>query len=108
MLRTPAAPRLPSHWLLSSSSLPVWHASYHVPLQVRAFNEYMIGLRVGKALAGKTVQKAGLRQVRPAHCGWALHAPPARQHYYAACAASQRGGCTSLGASLVPASPRSG
>ncbi|KAL4432402.1 hypothetical protein ABPG77_001701 [Micractinium sp. CCAP 211/92] len=31
--------------------------------QVRAFNEYMIGLRVGKALAGKTVHKAGLRQL---------------------------------------------
>lgn len=31
--------------------------------QVRAFNEYMIGLRVGKVLAGKTVQKAGLRQL---------------------------------------------
>lgn len=31
--------------------------------QVRSFNEFLIGMRVGKVLAGKTVASAGLRQL---------------------------------------------
>lgn len=32
-------------------------------LQVRSHNEFLMGMRVTKAMAGKTVQKSGMRQL---------------------------------------------